>query len=344
MMRKLISCFALALLSICTASVSDAKSQTHSALVVHHGGAQPFLRDMKNMDQVGDLIDASLKKDPGGNAQISPSECSRTQSCITPRELFESLQQKHPNIGLTDINNLSAYIRGLVKVLNPPAGIRGVGRIVYVNGKRTLDFTYGREPLPGEGTWNDPNTGEEIAMGHCLNVIDLNFVGPIVVTARECGSIIMEARAGDEAIAFALLGNYAPDKCFSVAYLGMSVDRLGDTEIVRVPLPTHCPDSACRFDGFERATGLPITQSGGMSVKPGFYEVQVSRDFALNMGNIAVFCMNHGAGQHSCGIDVHQADYKHGRAHIYYRREDIPHDFTGRRLYWAMPGENNCQE
>ena len=182
-MRKLLLGTASALLLLGAAGAAN-------AAVPQGTSAQPFLvmqnEQHQDMNVAANLVQASLNRRPDGTALVSEDLCRKTRSCITPLEIYQAIKDKHPDVGLGPLSELPAYMRSLAKNENPKPGKRTVGRVLDQGGTRSFDWSYQREPFTKEVTWNDPNTGEEVFMGHCLNVIDLSVVAEVKVTANDC--------------------------------------------------------------------------------------------------------------------------------------------------------------
>ncbi|MBU0750339.1 hypothetical protein KKH15_02365 [Patescibacteria group bacterium] len=159
----------------------------------------------------------------------------------------------------------------------------------------------------------------------------------------DCPYILMEARPGDWAVNFALVGRFKPSSCFAYSYAGMNRKSIQFSSLDYMPLPTHCPTAPCDFTRTVAATGLPLMQSGSFLVEPGFYVVRVSPEFAASAKNRALFCLQRRSGWHSCGIGVQNFDYLGSLkvATIYYTKEEIPKGSTS-RLWWPVPALENC--
>lgn len=289
-MRKLLLATASALLFCGVAMEAQAQVSTTSQT------AQPFLRlnneQRKDMNVPADMVAASLAKDSAGNLPVSPEQCASNGSCITPREIYESIRTKHPDVQVGDLSNLPRYMRSLVKNENPKPGNRIVGRVLVQGTQRTLDWGMQRAPFDDEVTWHDPNTGEEIFMGHCLNVIDLNIIDELVVVAEKCPEAVVPVGAHGHAARMALFGTSPVPQASIVRCLAFM--RVGDTDWTRVTeLPNECAwgefkladtrVTNCSMGVVVAAVGKPVQgQPGGLLLhkREGFFKVRLPPEFA----------------------------------------------------------------
>lgn len=180
----------LVLLGTASALLLLGAAGTANAAIPPGMSAQPYLvlqnEQRQDIKVAADLVQQSLARKADGTAAISDELCRTANSCATPLEIYTAIKQKHPDVMLGSLSELPGYMRSLIKVENPKPGARIVGRVLVEGNTRTLDWGMHREPFPQEVTWNDPNTGEEIFMGNCFNVIDLNIVDEVVVQAADC--------------------------------------------------------------------------------------------------------------------------------------------------------------
>lgn len=113
------------------------------------------------------LIIESLERISNGSGMIQGSECT------TPNHYFEAIKKYHPSAVINSVDELPAYIRGLhQQKMSDVSAPRKLSRILFSKSECKLDLEgWSREIRPDESVWVDPNTGEIILAGDCMNVV-----------------------------------------------------------------------------------------------------------------------------------------------------------------------------
>jgi hypothetical protein len=152
-------------------------------------------------------------------------------------------------------------------------------------------------------------------------------------TVEHCSIIRVHVDSDDVhgyayALRFAFYGRYRPSACFGIKRPGSDIFE---------PLPVHCPDRNCDFAQISAALGMNPTQSGGEApLMAGIYEFQVSDEFALNVKNVAAFCLELKDGTHSLGVGIVTGDYHQSIAEIFYE-DEVPQGYLYPVVHWRLP-------
>lgn len=253
--RLFVSTAAVALtLALVAGKASAETTQPQPAAAEHHAG-YPLMKGLSGPQELAKLIDDSLAKDRNGNAQLTPSECTPTNRsrCATPRDYLDAIIAWHPKSGVTQLSQLSAYVKSWSKQV-VKGGEYYSSRMIEVDGKMVLDLKSGfKRPLRDtEYAWYDTQTGEVIALEDCANIALFAEIEQITVGDEPCAEIefpTQDTDGKDIGVNIPILGTQElpASACWGIRWAGTTVrDR---------SLPDHCPEYLCNLQALVNATG-----------------------------------------------------------------------------------------
>lgn len=278
----------------------------------------PFLKGLKNPQELADKVAASLAQDPSGSSIIDPGRCKQDGSCARPNDYLAMIRQTDPG-AVTSVSQLPDFFSGLVAVVAPKGQYWLACLKVEAPGKYTpylhcLSRTFKR----GEKVWMDPKTKRLILASDCTN--------PIEKPVRQaCAEIHFFAypRNGDTVVRYALIGpQMLDDECFGLK-------RPGEVEFERL-WKDECARSGCDFSGASAFYGQPVQLIGSTAITaPGEYILRVPA--ALSTSSLRAYavalCLERGS-ESSDGVGVRYVHYRLSKprtfvATVRYSTEDV---------------------
>jgi hypothetical protein len=172
----------------------------------------------------------------------------------------------------------------------------------------------------------------------CFNWSLMTFevkYAPPPATQDDCFIINAEARSADKthqadkAIHMGMYGPYARSLC-------NAYQKVGETVWHPLIECDNCLYTAVTHEVSGPAGDLVLTIRARIPVTPGKYRIRVSRQYAESNLDVSVLCDERVDGTGSCGTKVQHSDYHHGEATIFYGRNEVPSDWSGRKLYWLF--------
>jgi|CXWL01.1.fsa_nt_gi hypothetical protein len=290
--------------------------------------------------QLANIVEAALKRDPTGATMLSVAKCKKDGSCASATNYLESFKAHDPEANLKTVAEIPAYLRSLEKDCSV-SGKFQMDRIVLANGKGRADVNgMSRALRKGECAWVNKRTGRVVLAPYCANPIGRPLVAP------PCAYVDFEVRDPREAnVHYAVYGPY-DDVCFGYR----SVAKTGEPDSAKalwLRPPIGCPLSPCDFSAVDRAVSLDRTRMGTIQVVPGHYQFRVSRKFAQNQANLLALCVEVRDGQarqSSFTNGVRPKDYRTvggvSRARVHYVSFEKG---TDQLFFWAATDEEAAQ-
>ena len=164
--RMLLAAIVLLLLAAVTA---------HAAPV-----GESFLRDVGSPQELAKRIDDAVKKDSAGASLIDPKLCHKKhqKSCAKPRDYLEMFQQADPSANLTEVKQVSEYLRKL-EIAPAPTGEYTISCLIP-SGKKDMYkpklACLHRYFKKGEKAWVDKKSGRVVLASDCTNPVEKPFV------------------------------------------------------------------------------------------------------------------------------------------------------------------------
>lgn len=235
---------------------------------------EPFLRGIKNPEELAQKIEASVAKDSTGNSKIDPDQCDRNGSCATPGNYLRTLQKVDPGAHLKHVSELPAFLRKLKRV-EPPKGEYWMSCLKRTD-RSTTARRHGtfREEIhciarafkPGEGAWIDPVTNVLIFAEDCTNVIEKAVAIPLA----ECAYLVHFTQDTEVALRQAIVGpKPVNDPCLAIL-------RAGETEW-QYFWKDECYELGCDFYEPARVVGQPVQLVNSYIPRPGRHIIRVPK-------------------------------------------------------------------
>lgn len=258
---------------------------------------------------LADKVDASLARDPLGHSVIDPVSCSRNRACATPEDYIDMIAKSDPVANLTDVKELSGFLRKLKAVAAPSTGqywmacMKGKGDI---NDEPVWDCMT-RSFHPGETVFIDPVTGAMVMARDCSNPVGKEQ------HEQDCIPINVALKEGDEVH----IGWLGPD-AFPEGRCKLSVQKTGEQERSGYVMD-ECPRDQCDFSGPSRDLGgLRVWAQPRISWRArvtGNNIIRVPRE-VLKARGVFVFCVIKPNGVQSRGKVIGSGTILKGSAYV----------------------------
>ena len=245
-MKKFITMFAALVLGAAVATANAAPI------------GKAFLHGVKTPVELADKVQASLVKDPKGNAIIDPTRCKNDGSCAAPKDYFLMFQVSDPEARLTDVMQVPAFLRTL-EVAPAPLGEYWISCLKPSGGGtyKPVLHCLSRSFKPGEKAWVDPKTKRIVLASDCTNPVEKP-----VPKKSECVEIHFFTKPGDTIVRFGLLGPAeVKDDC-------IGVKRAGEVDF-EYWWPDECVVKGCDFSADSAVVGQPVRLVGSYIPVPG---------------------------------------------------------------------------
>jgi hypothetical protein len=351
-MRKIISMVAALILGAALAIPISASAASGKA----------FMHNVKNPEELAQMIEASLAKDQSGKSMLNPAKCDSDGSCGSTLSFLQALQQHPAGKHLTSVDQIPGYLRTLVE-RTAPAGEYWISCLrsssnVKVASKGTYRVEMhclSREFKPGFKVWVDPKANNLIVFDQfCTNPVE-KPVSP----KQACVYIHFFTKVGDVGVRFAELGPAnIEDDC-------IGVKKAGESNFESV-WAEDCFVAECDFSSDAEVVGQPVRFVGSYVPNPGEHVLRLPA-FVAEKGSlfVTVLCLDRTAmaypeiakgaatyaqgveyaehrqewiSNHSDGVGVRWFDFQRTRsetkiATVYYTKAEAPK--SGSQNYWT---------
>ena len=325
-MRKNTLALALLVSTTCgwaaTAEARPANSTRHATSTVRYTG---YYYGATDPQQLANLVERALRRDPTGRTMLDPAKCIRDGSCAAPLNYVESFNAHDPEGGWT-LENLVAKLRQL-RLDCHVEGIYQMDRIALA-----ARSSFGRSDIngmsrsfrPNECAWVNPETGRPVLAQHCTNPVGIRI-------DLDCVYHDIEVRDASEYALIWARYDRETDRCFAYRW----VDQLYQADSSRavwLNMPRGCIGRPCDLSADNAILGREQMTQGQIPVRRGRLQVRVDRNAFL------VYCLKRRtqfgvASSFAVGVRW-QMDYRFvnraWHARVYYNTNDMLAD--GRRL------------
>lgn len=182
-------------------------------------------------DELVRRVERSLAIDPTGNRTVEGCHAAPIHWLIA----FQS-DEGDPKAHLTSVSELPAYLRKLV-VMDVPRNIEAKTSCLRDRPNHVLAVEMGclqRTPRPGEVIYGNPDTGQPVLWGSCINP---GFAPPldVVVTGQRCLEVKFDSVQQGVPVRFGYIDSVPlSGRCHAYQLAGVA-ERLYET-------PEECPD------------------------------------------------------------------------------------------------------
>ena len=237
----------------------------------HNSPYKGYWYGARNPQELADIVERALRRDPTGRSLLSAERCRQNGSCAAPINYVESMRAHDPN-GNWTLGNLVEKMRSL-RLDCTVRGVYQMDRIVYTGGALGQTDVNGmsRSFHANECAWVNPDTGAPVLAQNCANPVGQRI-------DIDCVVIVMETRIVEERIVDWQRRRNPTDQCFATRHVTRPYESQFTGPSWNPIRPGRIGNDNCSFCEYNRTFGYRPVSEGSIRLERGFTQVRIARN------------------------------------------------------------------